>query len=49
MRLLAGAAMMGVAFAGAVAQAEVTWWAVPAMSGEQRLPDSVVDTKWQAE
>ena len=39
MKVLAGVAMMGVALAGAAAQAEVTWWAVPAMSGEQRLPD----------
>ena len=39
MKVLAGVAMAGLAFAGAVAQAGVTWWAVPAMSGEQRLPD----------
>ena len=39
MRLLAGTAMMGVALAGAAAQAEVTCWAVPALSNEMRLPD----------
>ena len=30
---------MALALAGLAAQAGVTWWAVPAMSGEAKLPD----------